>query len=306
MLKLRSLLLFVIIFTSTVASANSPNIMVSIKPFYNICARVMQSVGSPNLLLKNNASPHDYQLRPSEAKFIDSSDLIIWGGPDLESYLQKPINSLANRDLNLATIPGLTLLPLRTSSDWHSHDHEHGHHHAHAVHDSHFWLDPQNAIIIATAIAQRLGEIDPTHAKIYADNATAFAKEINQKIKVWQQKLNPYQDKPYIALHDAYQYFNKYFELDGAGSITLNPEVPPSTKRIKQIQSILVSKGVTCIFSEPQFNYKIIDMLIAGTNVHKGELDPLGQDKDAGPNGYIILIDNLVQSFVQCNAQKNG
>lgn len=298
--------------TNCFASSSPPVIMVSIKPFYNICAKVMQSVGKPHLLLTNNASPHDYQLKPSDAKMIDSSDLIIWGGPELEGYLQKPVSSLANHDLNLAQLPGLVLLPMRTSTNWeqHSHEHEHSHDHthhhdshAHMVNDPHFWLDPNNAIVIANAIAARLAELDPTNAKTYFNNAKEFARQLKVDTIDWRKQLAPYKDKPYIASHDAYQYFNKYFGLDGAGAVTLHPEIPPSIQRIKQIQELLITEKVTCIFSEPQFNYKIINTLIKGTTVHQGQLDPLGQDADLGTNGYMVLMNNLVNSFVTCNKQ---
>lgn len=271
----------------------------------------MQSVGTPKLLLTKNASPHDYQLKPSDAKLIDSYDLIVWGGPELEGYLQKPISSLANRNLDLSTVPGLTLLPIRVSNNWephthdhhhnHNHDHSHDHSHDHIGNDPHFWLDPDNAIIMATAIADRLAEIDPEHAQIYKANATEFSKEINKDKLLWKKHLAAYKSKPYIVSHDAYQYFNKYFALDGVGAISLHPEIPPSVQRIQQIQALLKAEKVSCIFSEPQFNYKIIDSLIAGTKVHKGQLDPLGQDKDIGPQGYFVLMDDLVQNFVTCN-----
>lgn len=270
----------------------------------------MESVGEPKLLLTSNASPHDYQLKPSDAKFIDSSDLIIWAGPELEGYLQKPIQSLANHDLNLSQLPGLTLLPIRTSTNWEQHTHEHSHancnhdHHSHdANFDPHFWLDPNNATVIAHAIAKRLGEIDPTNAKVYVKNAQAFVKQLKLNADMWRQQLAPYRNNPYIVSHDAYQYFNKYFDLDGVGAITLNPEIPPSMHRIQQIQNLLLNEKVVCVFSEPQFNYKIIETLIKGTNVHRGQLDPLGQDTDLGPNGYNALMDNLVHGFITCNKQ---
>src|SRR5581483_8470209 len=143
MLKKVILFLWVIIYSTTVLAASAPNIIVSIKPFYNICAKVMESVGTPHLLLTQNASPHDYQLKPSDAKLINNSDLVIWGGPELEGYLQKSVNSLANRELDLATVPGLELLPQRMGTQWqhdhhdhdHGHDHAHDHDHHHGVHD---------------------------------------------------------------------------------------------------------------------------------------------------------------------------
>lgn len=304
----RMLLIILALYSTQGLAATAPQIMVSIKPFYNICAYVMQSVAEPKLLLTNNSSPHDYQLKPSEAKLIDSSDLVIWGGPELEGYLIKSISTLANKELNLAAVKGLTLLPMRTSANWepdaHDHDHGHDHNHAdhhHSVNDPHFWLDPNNAIVIANAIAQRLAEIDPDHKNVYLQNAHDFAKTINKDKEKWRKELSPYKNNPYIVSHDAYQYFNKYFGLDGVGSITLHPEIPPSIMRVQQIQKLLETEKVRCIFSEPQFNYKVIDTLIAGTTVHKGELDPLGQDKDIGPNGYFILMNDLVNNFVQCN-----
>lgn len=307
-------ILIAIICPSSVSAADYPTIMVSIKPFYNLCAKVMQNVGEPQLLLKNNASPHDYQLKPSEVKLIDSADLVIWGGPELEGFLQKPIaNAAQTKNLNLSTIPSLKLLPLRTSTNWaehthshaaeeHDHDHDHGNHHSHAhdVNDAHFWLSPDNAILIANAIAKQLSEMDPAHAAIYIKNSQDFAKEIRAKKPEWKQQLSSVKTTPFIVFHDAYQYFDAYFGLNCVGSISLNPEIPPSAQRIQQIQELLIQQKVRCIFSEPQFNNKIIETLTNGMQIHTGVLDPLGQDADIGPNGYIILINNLVAALAGC------
>lgn len=290
---------FVSLLIMTTVVGAAPTIMVTLKPFYNITYYIMQNVGMPQLLLKNNASPHDYHLRPSDAKLISDADLIIWGGVNLEPYMQKPIESMAKANLDLSKTPGLKLLPQRCNQDW-AHDHNHEHQHD-ANYDPHYWLDPDNAIIIASNIADKLAEIDKAHADIYHRNAKNFAAQLRTKEKTWQTKLLPYQDDPYIVGHDAFQYFNEYFDLDGVGSITLNPELPPSAKHIQELQAMMHSKQITCIFGEPQFNYKIINTLLVGTNTNFGILDPLGQDQDTGAKGYFILLDNIVNNFVQCS-----
>lgn len=321
----KSILAYLLVISScyfnTAYATDHPTIMVSIKPFYNICARVMQSVGTPELLLHNNASPHDYQLKPSDIKLLDAANLVIWGGPELEGYLKKPIENIRpTKDMNLAKIPGLKLLSLRTSTNWEDHEHcshghkdcNHNHDHDHAgshdaqqkFSDAHFWLNPDNAVKIANAIAKRLSSIDPIHARIYKKNAADFAREINTKKMQWQKQLKPMHNKPFIVFHDAYQYFEKSFNLNGAGSITLNPEVPPSVQRIKQIQNLLTEEQVKCIFIEPQFNSKIIDAVTNGLPVYQGTLDPLGREEDIGAQGYIILLDNLTQNFVACGTYK--
>ena len=101
------------------AVTKHPTIMVSIKPFYNLCAKVMHSVGKPQLLLDQNASPHDYHLKPSDIQMIDSADLIVWGGPELEGYLQKPIsNTNEDKNLNLAVLPGLKIFLILMRTQW--------------------------------------------------------------------------------------------------------------------------------------------------------------------------------------------
>jgi len=298
-----SVLLLALIGSNIASAADHPTIMVSIKPFYNLCAKVMLSVGKPQLLLNNNASPHDYHLKPSDIKLIKSADLIVWGGPELEGYLQKPVtNNGTAKDLNLASIPGLKLLPIRSSTNWEqdAHDHDHDHNHDHAVNDPHFWLDPNNAIVIVQAIAKRLTEIDPPNAKIYAKNAQDFSQELMQKDPGWKQQLTAVKDQPFIVFHDAYQYFDRAFGLKAIGSISLNPEIPPSVYRVQELQSLLKHQHVRCIFSEPQFNAKIIETLTSGLSIYQGQLDPLGQDSDAGPKGYFTLIDKLVAALVRC------
>ncbi len=303
---LTCMLIAIAMLPSTVIAADHPSIMVSIKPFYNICAKIMQNIGRPELLLHSNASPHDYHLKPSDLKLIDSAQLIIWGGPELEGYLSKALDNVAqDKILNLASIKGLRLLPLRTSIKWEAHDHSHTHNHDHHDHadlfDQHYWLDPDNAILIASAIAEAMSAVDPANAKLYSKNAADFNTQMKLHKKSWRQQLRAAQDKPYIVFHDAYQYFEYYFNLDGVGAISLNPEIPPSVQRIQQIQALLATEKVKCIFSEPQFNNKIIVTLANGLNIYQGILDPLGQDKDLGPNGYFTLLDNLTQQFVGCS-----
>lgn len=264
----------------------------------------MNGLGKPRLLLQQNASPHDYQLKPSEVTAIMSSDLIIWGGPDLETFLQKPILNLgAEKNLNLASVSGLKLLTLRSGVNWETeHDHEHHDHH-HGNFDQHYWLDTDNSIIIIKAIAAKLSNIDPNNANIYNKNVDDYIQQLQAKKIVWRQQLSQVSGCSFVVFHDAYQYFAKEFALKEMGAISLNPEIPPSAQRMQQIQNLLQKEQIQCIFSEPQFNNKIILTLTDKTNIYHGMLDPLGQDQHLGVDGYLLLIDNLVQSFIKCKAK---
>ena len=100
--------------------------------------------------------------------------------------------------------------------------------------------------------------------------------------------------------HDAYQYFENRYGLKASGSITLSPELPSNATRIKNLQHMLKEKSIKCVFTEPQFNKKAVDVLIEGTNTKVLQLDPLGVSIEAGENQYFGLMRNLAQSFKKC------
>ena len=74
-------------------------------------------------------------------------------------------------------------------------------------------------------------------------------------------------DISYVVFHDAYQYFEKRFGVSTAGALTLNPDVLPGAKQIADIQDLISDKGIKCIFSEPQYNPKIIETLASDMKI---------------------------------------
>ena len=78
--KLGSVLAVAALSIST-AMADVPNVAVDIAPVHSLVARVMQRVGTPDLIIRSGASPHQYSLhslRPSEAKALQDANVVIW------------------------------------------------------------------------------------------------------------------------------------------------------------------------------------------------------------------------------------
>ena len=108
-------------------------------------------------------------------------------------------------------------------------------------------------------------------------------------------------DSSYIVFHDAYQYFETRFGVKSAGALTLNPDVLPGAKQIADIQDLISDKGIKCIFSEPQYNPKIIETLGNDMNISTGVMDPLGAFIDTGPTMYVELINGIANSIKECH-----
>lgn len=121
---------------ATQASADVPNVVTDIAPVHSLVARVMQGVGNPTLVMQQGASPHGYSLRPSEARALQNSDLVVWVGEDLSPWLEGAIESLAPdaHSLELLHSEGTKILNFRESAVFGGHD-EHGDHDDHHGHD---------------------------------------------------------------------------------------------------------------------------------------------------------------------------
>ncbi|NOY13543.1 MAG: zinc ABC transporter solute-binding protein [Deltaproteobacteria bacterium] len=281
---------------------SAPRVVVSIKPIHALVAGVMQGVGEPQLLVKGGASPHGYVLRPSDARALSRADLIVWVGPQLESFLKKPLATLGKRarQLQLTKVLADRLLPLRKSGSWEEHQH---HERAdgdgeHGEFNPHLWLDPRLAEQIVAKTAAILGEIDPVHRPQYQQNATRLQARLAALHARLKAKLAPVKHIPFIVFHDAYQYFEAAYGLNAIGSISIDPERKPGARRIRQMRQKIKQLNVRCVFSEPQFEPRLLATIIEGTDAGTGVLDPLGADLPAGPESYFQLLNALADNLL--------
>lgn len=127
------------------AFADVPRVAVDIAPVHSLVARVMDGVGTPDLIIQPGASPHEYSLRPSEASALQNAGLVFWIGADLTPWLEDTIETLAP-DASVTALleaDGTTELEFREGALFEAHDHEDhadddGHdEHADEAHDDH-------------------------------------------------------------------------------------------------------------------------------------------------------------------------
>jgi zinc transport system substrate-binding protein len=326
------------IFSSSLACASEGlSVVTSIKPIHSLVSAVMGGIGTPSLIIEGAGSPHTYALKPSQAKALQDADLVFWVGPAIESFLEKPIKEVASRArvVTLSGAHGLIKIEFREGGNFDFHDDhakhddhddhakhddhddhaKHNDHDDHAKHDDHddhakhndhgqfdmhVWLDPENAKMIINAIEEALIEADPRNARTYQGNAAGVKLDLDKLITEVDAEMSPVKGTPYVVFHDAYQYFENRFGMRPVGSITVSPETLPGAKRLKELREKIKSLNATCVFSEPQFEPKLIATVIDGTSASTGVLDPLGVSIKAGPEMYFTLIRNMSKSLKNC------
>ena len=320
-------------------------VVASIKPIHSLASYLMDGISKPGLIVDGYASPHGFAMKPSHAKMLQEADLIFWVGEDLESFLEKPLKSIAKKaeKIELMEIKGLNKLKFRERNifeehddhghkeddhddhakkeddhghddehkedghDDHGHDDEHkedghddhGHEgHAHGEYDPHIWLDPSNAKVILNEMAEHLIEKDQKNASVYKNNLKKALKDLDKLTKDVKSELN--KDFKSIVFHDAYQYFEKRFDVNVLGAFTVNTDVMPGAEQLAEIREIIEHDKVSCVFSEPQFNPDIINAVAKDMNISTGVLDPLGATLNPGKDLYFDLISNMSKSFKGC------
>lgn len=303
----RAICLLLIAFACPAAAA--PGVVVDIAPTHALVARVMQGVGAPDLLLPPDASPHGYQMRPSDARKLAGADLVVWVGHGLTPWLEKPIIALAGdaRALELLEVKAARRLPIREDASAQDHEqghghnrgHGHGHGHDEAV-DPHAWLDPENAGHWLGAIADALAGLDPGNAAAYRANAAAGAAELKALDREIDAMLAPHRARHFMVMHDGYQYFEQRYRLRSAGSLFASDGAAAGASRLSSLRRRLEARNIACVFAEPQMPERMLDALIGDSGVRRGVLDPLGRDLEPGPSLYPGLLKQMARAIADC------
>jgi zinc transport system substrate-binding protein len=294
-----------------------PEVVVSIKPVHSLIAGVMAGVATPELLIRKTQTPHDINLAPSDVRKLSRADRVFWIGPALESPLQKIVQTTVaeSKAVALLSLPGMERLRIRESGLWDPHGHgnnsdEHAEHGASQPEDGgnennrnvdpHIWLSPFNASRIVRFAIADLSLVDSENADIYRRNGEAVLARIQRMDQEIGKRLFAVSEAPYIVFHDAYAYFERHYGLNAVGSLSISPERLPGVRRIQQLRARIKSLKARCVFSEPQFEPRLVPALLEGTAARSGRLDPLGADLPEGPDAYFLMMNGLADALVDC------
>ena len=330
MTKLFSMIILFFFSSINVFAAETKGIITTIQPINALVSAVIGNTGKTISIIPAEQSPHEFKLKPSDVKVLQDGNLIFYVSNHLESSVTKVFKNLPKniKIINLMEESDIDHLAIRDNEAWERHDH-HGHddhddhdkhgkkdddHDDHDKHgkkdddhanhekedDVHIWLSPNNAIKIVKKVNKELNLYFPQNSKIYDENASKFINKIKNLKEELVKELAPIKDKPFIVFHDAYQYFEKTFELNAVGSVALEGDIASSPKQISFIKEKIKESNASCVFQEPQFDTKLVKIVVEGTNAEIGTLDPLGVNVTGDKDFYLQLLRNMSKSLKEC------
>lgn len=281
----------------------APRVAADLAPAAALVEMVMEGTGGQvDLLTPANAEGHNFSLTPSTARAAARADLVVATGAGIAPRIDRALASLtdAAKVLDLSQASGVALLERREEAVFDDHDH-HGHaHHDDEGADPHWWLDPRNGAAALSAIAARLTELDPVNAPTYALNAAAGTVKLTALEAEIALALSPYQDRAWVAAHDAYLYFETRFALSAVAALADADHAHAGAARLSEVRKAMADSGAKCVLDEGPAPDKGAEAAAKDAGMRLVIADPQGRGLDAGPDRYARTIRAVADALIDC------
>ena len=243
----------------------TPEIIATTKPVYDFTTYLCENTGlSTGLLISEGVSClHDYSLNVSQVKMAENAQVMVISGAGLEEFMQDLVDGC---DTVIDSSKGIPLLECAEE-----HDHDHAHHEE----DSHIWLSPSNAKVMAQNICDGLNLAYPDQSAIFQQNLAALLDELDELQNYGEETLSTLTCREMVTFHDGFGYFAQAFDLTIAAALEEESGSEASAKELIGLIQLMQSKNIPSVFTE-------INGSVSAANIICGEIDAGSYALDMG------------------------
>ena len=273
---------------------DKPQIMVSLFPQYDIIRQIAQDKVDVELFLPAGSEPHSYEPSASTLMKIVEADLFVYSSDELEPWVKRLVEGNASEDLIvLDASNGITLLEADHGHEGEDEDEEE------LAFDPHYWLDPQNMIIMSESIRDALIEIDPENEAFYIENANSYIASLKELDSNWQDLFDRAQLNQIIyGGHFAFGYLSHRFGLEILSPYSgYAPDAEPSAQALAGLMDVLAEKEINVIFYEELIDPRVARIIAEQAKVKievlHGAHNLNAEEMQAGWTYVSIMEDNI-------------
>jgi ABC-type Zn uptake system ZnuABC Zn-binding protein ZnuA len=229
--------------------------------------------------------PHALEILPGQLVRLREARLLVRVGLDHEPWLGRALVGLRERPRDLDLSRAVILLGTETPRL----RAERGAH-VHAFGNTHYWLDPANALPITARIAEALADLAPADRATFDANRARFVARLEADLARWEGALRPFAGTRVVTAHDTWPYFARRFGLTIAATVEEKPGVPPSAAYVAGLVARMRAAGVRVVIGEPSANAALLRRIAEQTGARVVTLAPsVGADAEA--TDYLTLFD---------------
>lgn len=244
-----------------------------------------------------NRDIHFYSPTPKDVLKVRKADVLVHSGLDFETAWRLPlVNAAANprflgneeavidasRSVKLLEIPSTVVT--RVEGD------------IHLFGNPHYWVDPENAAMMARSIADGLAALYPAEAEYFRGRAADFESRLRAKARDWAARLAPYAGRPVVAYHNSWVYLTERFKIKTLGFVEPKPGIPPTAKHIQQLIALMKQNGCKIIVKDSFQENRTPRRLAEATGGNVVTLSQsVGEPKQA--SDYLALMEHNVNEL---------
>jgi zinc transport system substrate-binding protein len=278
-------------------SLKASNISISIKPLYSLVYMLTYNTDNLTLIIDDNSSVHDIDLKLNQVNKIKSSDLMIILSKSSELSLY---NVMTNKSKIIILDELLNDMLYNIDNTSFSYNNTNK-----AIKDYHFWLDIQKSKIMLQRLANILIQKNPHYKYKYQQNLNDALKQLDL-LDIELKKLLKTNIKNFMTYHNGWQYFILYYKLTSKGNIVINSQshhdldTQLSIKTLLQLKDYIVKNNVKCIFSDTQFRDSALKAFIKKEGLSSFILDEIGENLEINKDLYANMMKKNIEEINKC------
>jgi manganese/iron transport system substrate-binding protein len=268
------------------------NVATTVAPISSI----VRNVGGTRINLRgivpDGVNSHTFEPAPSDAVILESADILIANGLDLEEPTIELAEANLREDGEVFTLGDKTIEPEEYAYDF-SFPEDEGHP------NPHLWTNVPYAIRYAELTAEKLAELDPENAEYYQQNLDAYIarlEELDAAIHATVDSI-PEENRKLLTYHDSWAYFAPNYGMVVIGAIQPSDFSEPSPREVADLIDQIRQENVPAIFGSEVFPSPVLEQIAdeAGAEYY----DDLRDDEPPGETGapehtYIgMMLKNL-------------
>lgn len=273
------------------------NIVSTTEDIAAIAKEVGGNLVTVQTIAKGYQDPHVIEAKPSFMLKVNRADLLVYQGLELEvGWLPMLIRGGRNKNVLPGRLGHLDVSKAITPLEVPTGEIDRSMGDVHPQGNPHYHLNPENGLLMAGIIADRLIQLDPANTSAYKANLENFSKRLKEKVKTWKARMEKFQNVEVITYHANWNYLLDYFSIESVGTIEDRPGIPPSGRHLAELTAVMKQKNARVILQANFFDKEYSNLLAGKTNSEVVILPvSVGGVEDAGD--YIALFDILINKL---------
>lgn len=266
----------------------SVSVAATIFPLYDLTRQIAGDRVSVQLIIQPGVSEHSLEASPSLIQKLAGTEAVFFIGAGMDDW----VKDVARDDAKLVDLSRhVSLLEVEETQEFP------------AGKDPHYWLSPQNVIVMAGAIRDELIVLQSKDKSAFELNYQTLVEDLQKLDKESRASLADLPSRDIATFHEGWSYFAAEYDLNIVATFEPFPGKTPSPERLAEYENAIRTHDLKIIFTEPQLASAALEQVAKDLNVRLDILDPVGGI--AGRDSYRKLIEYNVSTIRNALIQNN-